>query len=290
VVFGSEREQGRQNYPVGTITEYTLPGANPGQRGIAAGPDSNLWLIESTANKIARITPAGTIAEHPIPTANSSALGITTGRDGNLWFTESGANKIGCITPAGAVTEYAIPFPNSSSPHIAVDASGNVWFRELNRNAVGLRTASRAFAEFLVPTAGAAPWGIAVVPDGHIWYAENAGNKMGRISPAITVKLAATDHFRVSVPFSTTAGVPLSVTVTALDSYGDIATGYAVPPYRHCPGIQIEPPARTREKASICLSSRWISRLLPLQGKTSGHLGLFLMVEFRQAADFDNDM
>ncbi len=75
---------------------------------IAAGPDGNLWFIESTANKIARITMAGVVTEFSAGiSANAGLSGIFAGPDGNLWFTEGTANKIGKITTAGVVTEFS---------------------------------------------------------------------------------------------------------------------------------------------------------------------------------------
>src|SRR5262249_55150599 len=74
------------------------PTAGSFPRGIAAGPDGNLWFAEGAANQIGRITPDGVITEFPIPTASSVPIGITAGPDGALWFTEPGSNQIGRIT------------------------------------------------------------------------------------------------------------------------------------------------------------------------------------------------
>lgn len=64
----------------------------------AAGPDGAIWFVESSANKVGRITMAGHFTEFPIPSAvlfqtsagqimTSGPVGITTGPDGALWFT-----------------------------------------------------------------------------------------------------------------------------------------------------------------------------------------------------------
>src|SRR5439155_374190 len=42
----------------------------------------------------------------------------------------------------------------------------------------------------------------------------------------ITVNAAAATHYTVNAPSSATAGVPFSVTVTALDQFGNTASGY----------------------------------------------------------------
>ena len=82
-------------------------------RGMAKGPDGNVWATAADSNLIARITPAGVLTTFAIPSANAQPYGITTGPDGNLYFTEPGVNrttnKIGRITPAGTITEFSIP-------------------------------------------------------------------------------------------------------------------------------------------------------------------------------------
>jgi virginiamycin B lyase len=76
-----------------TITEFPVPTASAGVRGITAGPDGNLWFTEEVSGKIGMINPTThAITEFPIPTAGSNPQGITVGPDGNLWFTEFSAN------------------------------------------------------------------------------------------------------------------------------------------------------------------------------------------------------
>src|SRR5438445_187646 len=75
-------------------TEFTIPTSNSAPVGITAGPDGNLWFVESgLSRKIGQITPAGAIREFSLPTGppltNSSPFGIIAGPDGNLWFTEA---------------------------------------------------------------------------------------------------------------------------------------------------------------------------------------------------------
>jgi virginiamycin B lyase len=60
----------------------TTPNAQP--YGIAAGPDGNLWFMETNANQIGRITPTGTITEYPVPTTSSAPSFIAPGPDGYL--------------------------------------------------------------------------------------------------------------------------------------------------------------------------------------------------------------
>ena len=78
--------------PAGVVTEFTIPTANSGPIGIAAGSDGNLWFAESNASKVGRIVPsqasAGTsngITEFTIPTTKSRPYAIAAGPAGNLW-------------------------------------------------------------------------------------------------------------------------------------------------------------------------------------------------------------
>ncbi len=55
-----------------------------------AGPDGNVWLVDSTANAIGRLAVDGSAYQaFPVPTAAAGLNSITRGPDGNLWFTES---------------------------------------------------------------------------------------------------------------------------------------------------------------------------------------------------------
>src|SRR5262249_40674823 len=103
-----------------TITEFPVPTASAGLRGITQGPDGNLWFTEwNLGNKIGMINPIShLISEFTIPTANSEPEGITAGPDGNLWFTEfdyRNPGKIGEINPTThAITEFAVPTAKKS--------------------------------------------------------------------------------------------------------------------------------------------------------------------------------
>jgi streptogramin lyase len=137
----------------GPPTHFTLPTPNSRPRGIAAGPDGNLWVTEEIGNKIARVTPTGTITEFALPTPQSYPWGITTGPDGNLWFTEYQGNQIGCITTAGVITEYPLPTAGSNPDDIASGADGNLWFTEYTGNAIGRITPSGVVTELPIQLA-----------------------------------------------------------------------------------------------------------------------------------------
>jgi streptogramin lyase len=175
-----------------TITEFPVPTAGAGLRGITQGPDGNLWFTEATANKIGMIDPAThAIAEFPVPTASASPRWITAGPDGNLWLTEFNANKIGMINPAThAITEFPIPTgkKNTTTGPLGITAGsdGNLWFTEFLANQIGeINPTTHAITQFPIPTPIAYPEeGITAGPDGNLWFTDNSGGNIGMINPA----------------------------------------------------------------------------------------------------------
>jgi streptogramin lyase len=121
-------------------------------RGIAAGPDGNVWFTEDGGNSIGRMTPAGVVTEFPLPTASSFPSDIASGPDGNLWFTEFNANQIGRITTAGVITEFPLPNPNSGLGGITAGPDGAMWFAEQFGNRIGRITTGQAPIAVIVPT------------------------------------------------------------------------------------------------------------------------------------------
>ncbi len=110
----------------------------------------------------------GAISEFPTA-PGSRPLAIVAGPDYALWFTQIGADRIGRMTTDGV--------------------HGNVWFTERGTVAapgskVGkIDPSTGAVTDYLVRT-GSRPLGIVAGPDGNLWFTEQAGNRVGRISPA----------------------------------------------------------------------------------------------------------
>jgi virginiamycin B lyase len=93
----------------GVITEFPLPnGNNDFPLAITAGPDGNLWYV-NTNGGVGHVTTAGSSVELMITTAATSTpfpYGITKGPDGALWVTEPGSNQIGQVS--GVATNDAL--------------------------------------------------------------------------------------------------------------------------------------------------------------------------------------
>ena len=116
--------------PAAIVTEFALPTAGRGRRGITAGPDGNLWFTESAANQIGRITPAGRRSPSSRSRRATPAGRSRPGSDGNLWFTAPAAPTASAASrPPAAVTEF--PVPSGSTGAIGAGPDGNLWVAQL---------------------------------------------------------------------------------------------------------------------------------------------------------------
>ncbi len=158
-----------------TVTRFPVPRGSYGLRGIAAGPDGNLWFA-SADGWIGRMTMAGSVSAFTVPAA--SPQDIALGPDGNLWFTEASGSRIGRSTTAGVITEFPIPSAHDSH-EIAAGADGNLWFTEGSTGTIGRITPTGVITEFSTPS-GSGAQGIAAGPDGNIWF--GGPSRIGRIT------------------------------------------------------------------------------------------------------------
>src|SRR5262249_42929171 len=120
-----------------SVTQFALPNADSGPRGITAGPDGALWFTEFFADKIGRISTAGRITEIQVP-PHSGPLEIIAASDGRLYFTEFSRNRIGRMTTTGALAELASDMsPHASPSGLAFGPDGALWFTEFLGGRIG---------------------------------------------------------------------------------------------------------------------------------------------------------
>ncbi|MFH1150991.1 MAG: hypothetical protein V1748_11015 [Actinomycetota bacterium] len=170
------------------MTEFNLPTPGCWARGIAPGPDGNIWFTETTGNQFGRITPGGVVTEYGLSNPGSQPIGITAGPDGNVWFAESGTDAIGKADINGNVlNEYPTTTPGSIPNDITVGPDGALWFTEWATGMIGRVTTAGAVTEYPLPNPGCQPMGITAGPDGALWFVEWADSKIGRITTGIAV-------------------------------------------------------------------------------------------------------
>ena len=168
---------------------------SPYLSAMTAGPDGNLWAIDSANNTIDRIGQDGQVATFPIPSGQSSGDtgSIVSGADGNLWFTTGLSNSGGFsiaqdipngsvpgaidrITTEGVITPFALPIGGGAALALAVGPDG-IWFTDPAASRVGEMDYSGHAVEYTGPAAyndGAIS--LAVGPDGDAYYWAETGN------------------------------------------------------------------------------------------------------------------
>lgn len=159
----------------GSITEYPLAGAIPGQ--IASGPDGNIWFTEGNVG-LGKMTTSGVVTLVPLSTNTVSPRAITFGSDGNIWATDAYTNQILQIEINGQVIgQFPIPRVDAQGARGIVRGSdGNVWFTESSIKALGYITTSGVMNVFDVPKYVA---DITLGPDGNIWVTDGCLSEVG---------------------------------------------------------------------------------------------------------------
>ena len=88
------------------VTEFTpfAPGAV--LRGIASGPDGDLWVTDASDDTIVRINPAGEkVGEYRVPQPGAEPIQIISGPEGLMWFTEYEHDALGQVNMSGEMKE-----------------------------------------------------------------------------------------------------------------------------------------------------------------------------------------
>jgi virginiamycin B lyase len=157
------------------------PGFNYHARGIAAGPEGDLW-VTGGLESVWRVTPSGSVTTFATPTQFGFPSAITSGASGVLWAIDGTENQfylrpretLAQITPTGMITESS-PLASEKSgerlgPGIVSMPDGSLWL------------GGQGFLESVTPTGQAVKhpvsswvWDGTLGPDGDPWFSTSKG-------------------------------------------------------------------------------------------------------------------
>ena len=183
-----------------TTTGTTLSGPD----GVAVDTSGNVYVADTTANEILKISPTGTVTVlgATASPAFNTPDGVAVDAQGNVFVADTGNNLVREISAAtGTVTTLGSTATFSSPEGVAVDSSGNVYVANTFGNdireivavsgtvsssstvvtlaggvATGCLDGAGTGAEFDAPT------GIAIGPSGNLYVADSNNNVVRKIT------------------------------------------------------------------------------------------------------------
>ncbi len=168
----------------GKIEEFEVPTIGAGPDAVVLGPDGNIWVAATDADKLLRVTPKGEIAVVADGISpGSKPLSISV-RGNALWFSETAGSRIACLVPGKRVIEFALPNSKAEPRATVAHPDGSLWFVETGGDALGRVDADGTITEHPVGGTGLSLRGICVGPDGDLWFTENFANRIGVMDSA----------------------------------------------------------------------------------------------------------
>ncbi|MBI2680961.1 MAG: hypothetical protein HYX25_08150 [Candidatus Solibacter usitatus] len=218
-------------------------------QGIAVDPAGNIFIADTDAHRIRKITPDGlisTVAGTGAPGAQgdggpavaaqlNTPYGVAADRAGNLYIADLGNNRVRCVTPDGLIRTLAADAPGGwlAPRNIAVDAAGNIYvaefaghrIRKIAHSGVVTIVAGTGIAGFSGDSrpAGTAqfayPAGLAFDPQGNLYIADSGNNRVRKI---IASSWQITTVLGTGVPGASELRQLTLPTGVALDSSGTL--------------------------------------------------------------------
>ena len=158
--------------------------------------------LTATDTVASSITGASSLVVEPVTLVVGVPHTVTAGTPFNFTITATDTNRNSTASEYGETLTFTSNAPRSTLPSSTAVSNG-----------VG--TFSATFT-----TAGSASANLKI-------HASNSNGAVSGTSPAIIVTPATATDFAVSIPTVVQGGVPFSMTVTAKDPYGNVATNYS---------------------------------------------------------------
>jgi streptogramin lyase len=172
--------------PDGLVSSFPIPDSGEDPRGIALGPDGNVWYAEFDDGYIGRVTPKGVITRFEIPDYQSVPWDIKAGPGGLLYVSESGADRIGRFDPRTKrfLPSLAVPTQGATPWGLLYAPDRHIWFTERRGNNIAEILRGGRIREFAIAQPGSYPEALTAGSDGNLWFTEGLTGDLGRIDPA----------------------------------------------------------------------------------------------------------
>ncbi|MGE4425209.1 MAG: hypothetical protein AB7G37_02010 [Solirubrobacteraceae bacterium] len=158
-----------------TATAFTVPGM--GARGIAAGTDGHLWIVDAGGQRLVRMAPDGTFATTPI---GGLPQEVAAGPAGQVAFTNpDGAHRVGRFTFGGAVQETATGTVDPFG--IALGGDGAYWTANFAGPSIGRIATDGTYSTLAMPAASG-PRFITAGPGDTLWVGLETANAVARVT------------------------------------------------------------------------------------------------------------
>jgi hypothetical protein len=160
-------------------------------------------------------------------TATDTAKSTIVGKQGGIVVNPGAVSRFTVVSKSGSVTAgSSLQFTVK-----ALDAFGNTvtgYRGTVNLTSSDPQAVLPANYTFTTSDAGVHVFSVTLKTAGSqtVVVTDTATSPVTGTSGPVTVNPAAASHFRISAPASVSKGVKFSFTVTALDAFGNVATGY----------------------------------------------------------------
>src|SRR5262249_15803613 len=113
---------------VPTFTEYPVAMNSTWVRGLATGPDGNLWLAGRDPQALVQIDTAGNFLQE-FTGLSANPYDLIQGPDGSL-YTNVYSDQIGRLSPTGAYKEFTTPTSGAGIFFLSAGPDKDLWFSE----------------------------------------------------------------------------------------------------------------------------------------------------------------